>query len=104
MNGLRTNRGALLLDLSGSVCFSYPLWLVRPPVDGAWHGAHCEWLYGEGAGPVGTYFSCLAPDELVRLCLVCFFGSLFSALVCHLGAQLLKLLFCLLIREGFDLE
>ncbi len=53
---------------------------------------------------LGTYFSCLAPDELVRLCLFRFLGRLPGALVGHHFAQLIQLLLFLILSERFDLE
>jgi len=58
----------------------------------------------EGKEVHGTYFSCLAPDELVRLGLFRFLGGLSNALLRHLVAQLSQLLLFLLFCEGFDLR
>ena len=51
-----------------------------------------------------AYFSCLAPDELVRFCLFRFLRGFLGALLAHLVAQLSKLLLFFFLSERLDLQ
>ena len=51
-----------------------------------------------------AYFSCLAPDELVRFCFFRLFCGFPRALLAHLVAQLRKLLLLFFLSERLDLQ
>ena len=61
-------------------------------------------IFCGGRASSGTYFSCLAPDELVRFCLFRLLRNFLSAFLVHLVAQLDKLLLFFFLGERLDLQ
>ena len=69
------------------------------------HGANSSGaIFCGGRASSGTYFSCLAPNELVRFCLFRLLRSFLSALLVHLVAQFDKLLLFFFLSERLDLQ